>query len=439
MRFNLFLLLFISVLLSCNEEITVGSSLLDGGSVVLDYTDTLAISGKTISSDPVVSFRNSSTFTGRTYLLGQIDDPVFGSSFSELYLNTSIVDQNFPIFDTLTLDSVVMVLPLDTLGQFGVDGAVHNIEVYQLTEQLTVESQDTIYSNQRFETEMTPLASFSRRVSHRDSLEIYSIIEDTLLKVPPQLRIPLDTNFWSAIARDTSINRNDDVYQETVRGFVVRTTSSENSMIGVDLSAASAVALQLYYSTDDTTHTAYFFDLGNIRSNYFEHDFSGTDVDQAIIDSSSNLFYLQEMNGPDIELDISSILDYSNRVINRATIDLVLVDEMDPVVRPVDQLRVSYINDDGNKTVIRDNLLEPATVIQLFNGSLDSLNINGLPARQYSFDITNHVNFIISGDITSTKIFVESSNKSQGAARSVIYGPAHQEFPAKFKLISSIP
>ena len=59
--------------------------------------------------------------------------------------------------------------------------------------------------------------------------------------------------------------------------------------------------------------------------------------------------------------------------------------------------------------------------------------------RTFSFDITNHVNSIIEGDLDATKVLIQSSNKARGAERSIIYGSEHSEFPAKFKLVSSIP
>jgi hypothetical protein len=439
MRFYLFSLLFIGVLFSCNEEITVGSSLLEDGAVELDYTDTLALRAKTVYSDPVVSFRNSTSFSGSTYLLGELNDPVFGHSFSELYLSTNLVDNVFPNFDSLKIDSVVMVLPLDTLGQFGNESAVHTIEVYQLSERLMLDSQDTLFSNDRFDTEAVPMGSLTTLVAHKDSVDIFSVIADSIVRIPPQLRIPLDTSLWSSVVRDTSIINNHEIYEETLRGFMLRSQTQENSFFGIDLSASSAVSIELYYSANDTTHNVYLVDLASIRSNYFEHDYSMTDVELAVSDSSASVLYLQEMQGVNIELDISSVKEFSDRVINRATIELFALEEMDPIVSPINLLQVSYVNEDGRLSVIRDNLLDPSTSISVFGGSLDTAEVNGVFLNKYSFDLSNHVNFIISGEIQSSKILIQSANKSRGASRSIIYGPEHPDYPAKFKLVSSLP
>ncbi len=114
-------------LISCNEEISVGSSLLDDNSIQIEYTDSVELSGYSVYSDPVVVFRNTSSFGNRLFLLGNIQDPVFGQSTADIYVSLNIVDQNFPLFDTLKIDSVVLSIPLDTLAQYGQDGVVHDI------------------------------------------------------------------------------------------------------------------------------------------------------------------------------------------------------------------------------------------------------------------------------------------------------------------------
>jgi len=124
MRINLLALIFISALFSCNEDISVGSSLLEDGAIEIDYTDSIRLEGQTIEADPVVVYRSAISFTGSTYLLGNVDDPVFGRSSAEVYFSVGLFNNQFPAFDTLQIDSVVMNLPLDTLGQYGRNQAI---------------------------------------------------------------------------------------------------------------------------------------------------------------------------------------------------------------------------------------------------------------------------------------------------------------------------
>lgn len=440
MRIPFALLVLTGFLLSCNDEISVGSSLLEDGAIGLDYTDSLQLPGKTIFSEPVIVYRSSSNFVHNTYLLGQIDDPVFGVSRSELYLSSSIVDNFFPSFDTLRIDSVVMVLPLDTLGQFGQDAVSHSISVFQLNELLSPDVQDTIFSNQEFDAGTDPLGNINRVIDHKDSLEVYSPIRDSILRVRPQLRIPLDTQLWHRIATDTLINRDRERYEEEVKGFLVKTETNSSSIIGLDLSPTSQVVIELYYSANDTTKGVYFFDLGAVRSNYFGHDYTGTDVERAVNDGTNDAWYIQEMQGVDIMLDIGAALTYSDRVINRASLEFFALNETNPVIRPVEQLQAVYLDSSQMQNLVFDNLFQQQQnlSIRLFGGSVEEVDVDGTVLLRYSMDITNHLNAIIEGNIDNSALIIRSSNKSISAGRTIVFGP-DSSYPPKLKLISSNP
>jgi len=441
MRIYLLALIFISALFSCNEEISVGSSLLEDGAIEIDYTDSVPVLGQTIETDPVVVYRSAISFTGSTYLLGNIEDPVFGRSSADIYYSAGLFNNQFPAFDTLQIDSVVMSLPLDTLGQYAKDGVLHNISVYQLTSSLTESIPDTLFSNQTFDSESMAMGSISRTVSHRDSVEIYVPSLDSTLLFPPQLRIPLDTQLWHTIVRDTMIIRDGERFQEEVKGFLLSSESTESSLIGLDLGPGSTATIELYYSSvEGTTKSLYVFDLAAVRSNYFKHDISATPLEAALVSGSSDRWYLQEMQGPDIEIDISSVLDYSDRVINRATLQLFIEKETNPLFSSVEELELLYEDAGGIKRLVFDNAFQNQNnlVIDIFDGQPREELVQGDSLLQVSFDLTNHVNSIISSAVESKKIIISSSNKASGAARNIFFGTS-SEYPPKLKLVTSNP
>ena len=439
MNSKFFLLLLVAALFSCNEEISVGSSLLDDGSIDLEYNDSVLLTGYSRFGDAPVVFRNVSTFVNSTYLVGELDDPVFGRSSSELYFSSNIIDQVFPLFDTLTIDSVILVLPLDTLGEYGNPEAIHNISVYQLSEELIVETNDTIRSDQQFDFEMMPLAQVSIKVDARDTVEYFNPRNDTIIQALPQLRIPMDINFWSQVAEDTLINRIDDAYSAFVKGFLVRSEPSESAMFGVDLSASSPVGVEFYYSSNDTSQFVYLFDLANIRSTYFEHDYMGTDIPTAVEDSLSDIWYMQDMRGPELVVDLAGVLNFSNEIINRAVIELPVLYEENAIVDPIAFLQAGYIDDEGRKSAILDYALAGSSFIDVFGGRLDSTEVDGKKYFLYNIDVTNHVNAIIAGDVNSSEVILESPFRSQRANRSIVLGPENPEYPARLKLVTSNP
>gem|GEM_PF-669131 len=441
MRINLLALIFISALFSCNEDISVGSSLLEDGAIEIDYTDSIRLEGQTIEADPVVVYRSAISFTGSTYLLGNVDDPVFGRSSAEVYFSVGLFNNQFPAFDTLQIDSVVMNLPLDTLGQFAKDGALHNISVYQLTSSLTESVPDTLFSNQSFDAESMAMGSISKAVSHRDSVEIYTPSLDTTLLFPPQIRVPLSPQYWNTVVRDTLIVRDGERFQQEVKGFLVRSESSESSLIGLDLGPGSTATIELYYSSlDGSTKSLYVFDLAAVRSNYFHHDLSGTPLESALNSGFSERWYLQEMQGPDIELDLSSVLDYSDKVINRAALQLFIEKETNPLISSVEEIEVLYEDAGGAKRIVFDNAFQNQNnlVIDVFDGRPREELIEGDSLLQVSFILTNHVNSILSSAVESKKIIIRSSNKASGAARNIFFG-TDSEHPPKLKLVTSNP
>ena len=440
MNKNLFLLLILAVLFSCNEEISVGSSLLEEGSIDIEYNDSIGVTAKTVLSDSVVVYRTTASFNGRTYLVGSIDDPVFGRSFSETYMSTGLSSLSFPIFDTLKIDSVILAVPLDTLGQFGKDNIMHDFTVFQLSDVLPNEE---LNSEQQFDVDPVPVAEFTTRINHRDSVQYYSPNLDSTLLVPARLRIPLDTMLWSTLARDTSINRNPDAYTDFVKGFKLVSNPEEDAMLGLDLSSNSVARIEFYYSetTNDTSHFLYTFDLGAIRSSFFSHDIAGTELESALNSQDSEYLYIQEMQGPNIVVDISAVDDHFDKVINRAILQLPALKETDPVVSPVSQLQVSYLDDDGNKVRIIDNLISDgdSRLSSVFGGSLDSLNVNGVDYNVYSIEITNHLNALVAGGIESRELIIESNNKAGRAGRSIILGPQNQNTSTRIMLLTSKP
>ena len=434
-------LLLLVGLISCNEEITVGSSLLEDSSINVDFTDTVTVTAKTVAENRLISYRNSLTFTNGTYMVGAIDDPTFGRSSSETYLSIRIVDELFPEFDTLKIDSVVMVIPLDSLGQFGNEDAIHEISVHQLDNSLVVDAGDTLFTNQSFNYNSTPMGTYTGRVSHKDSVKIFSAIVDSTICAAPQLRVQLDTSLWHDIAIDTLKSRDADVFLDLVRGFVIRSTPNDNSMFGLNLADSQTPLIELYYEENDSTKNVYLFDLAQFRSSLFSHDYSGTPVLEAIETESDELLYIQSMQGPNIELDLVNLLAFQDNVVNRASLNLYVQQETDPVLPLVDEIEAYYVSNSGDTIRISDAIINdsPQVTIDVEGGQLENIIIGGELVKKYELDITNHVVQIIRGNISSTKIFLRALRKEQRANRSILLGPNHPEFPIEIELTISNP
>ena len=100
--FLLFAILTISAIyLSCDETAIVGSGILDDESLDYNFNDTTTIHTRTILGRPV----NSGRLSANTFMVGALDDPIFGKSTSDVYLGLQVLEQA-PIFDGRTFEVI---------------------------------------------------------------------------------------------------------------------------------------------------------------------------------------------------------------------------------------------------------------------------------------------------------------------------------------------
>ena len=139
------LLLLIALVSACSEPTIVGSDLLAQDQIDVGYTDTFTLIPNIQETDSVRTF--SPVFASQLigYLVGEMDDPVFGRSLARINAEF-LPGAADPDFTDAVLDSVVLVLPYFPFGQYGDTTENYGIEVYRLAE--TLEKDITYYSNQ---------------------------------------------------------------------------------------------------------------------------------------------------------------------------------------------------------------------------------------------------------------------------------------------------
>ena len=423
--------------LACSESIQLGADLVENNTIEINYTDTIPLPGKTISADPPPTFRNSATFNSRTFMVGNLNSLEFGSVKSTAYFTATRLSV-FPDFDGAELDSIVMALPLDVLGTYGDTTEVHEVNLYQLSEPFLVDSGDTLFSDMELAYDSPPLSTITTQINPRDSVIYYNPINDTTIRVIPQLRFKMDTSFWSPVIRDTLINESDTSIIDYVRGFALESNNVSNSMFGINLQDETSAIVEIYYTVGDTAKELFLLDIGAFRHNYFEHDISGSEVEAVIDqDGQDELLYMQSMAGPNVELDLSFIDMLPNEIMNKAVIEITLEEPLD-INAPIDQILASYYLEDGNLAIIEDVSTRFLNVV--FGGELERVQRNnGIFYYKYEINITNHVINILNGEIDNKRLILSGLAKSERPDQSVIFGPSHPEFPILLKLITTKP
>jgi len=124
------------------------------------------------------------------YILGAINDPVFGVSNAAILTNYAIPNNaaSFSLGTNAIVDSVVLQLRIGNDSTFAGDpNAVHDIKVYEMAEKL---NYDSIYfSNRNYLKSAILAGNFNGKFSPSDS--IANTYVNSTVKIPASLRIKL--------------------------------------------------------------------------------------------------------------------------------------------------------------------------------------------------------------------------------------------------------
>ncbi len=167
-------------------------------------------------------------------------------------------------------------------------------------------------------------------VRSHDSIKIYNIITgqpDTLIKVVPQLRIPIDKNFVNSIlfGASSATLASNTVFQNTVHGLYLTIDKTGTTGAGGTMMFGLTDSLNVYYkavngTTIDTAMVA--LPLG-VHAAQIIHTFSTTlQTEFADTTTSRNSIYLQGLAGTKVKIKFpylkSIVKNIGNIVINRA-------------------------------------------------------------------------------------------------------------------------
>lgn len=430
---------------SCTDPVSLGADLVGaGGEIGVDVTDTFHVKSRMVLNDSSITFRKleDDIYPAFTYMVGEVEDDTFGRSSAISYFSAHLF-RAMPDLSGLTVDSVIMVLRLDSLGQYGSEQTVHDLELFRLMDNIPAENtSDTLFSNLELDYEQSAISSLSKRIGHNDSLSITSYTGDTLIKVGPQLRMPLDVQFWKdnsvafADSTDYLTNLND-----ILKGYALKSSPDNNSMIGLDLyynpnvNIEASSVIKIYYQPTDTTKEIYNLRLGRLRHSYFENDYNGSLLEAQSSLADPEYLFLQSQAGAYLEFDLSEIGDIQDRILNYAGLRLVL-DNDQGSYDPVPQVFAFY-RDENNELI---NIADLRTSdLNFFGGFVETETINGIDWEVYNMNLTNQLNALIDQDISNGKIVILPNSRAQRPERSLIFGPGNIDQPPVLQLVLSNP
>jgi len=322
------LLISLFILNSCKNQDTTGFTLGTKGVLSGSLTDTATVFTNTVLDDSVAT--NSVTKCP----LGYLNDPIFGTSSSNLITDLNLPESTAYTIPagSITIDSALLVLNYAD-GFYGDSLTNYTVNVYQLSQRPV--SGQNYYSNTTWNHNSSIIGTKTFQPRPLDSLKIYNIIQgapDTLVKVSPQIRIPISadflyTNFFGV--GETTLNSNN-IFKNSIKGLFItidptKTTGTGGTMM-IKAPGDSTLAIYIRAKSGTVIDTSVVYLDISQHASQIQRSFS--QQVQAALNSkaaTSNQVYLEGLAGtrvkvsfPYIQQLFSTVGGVGSVVINRA-------------------------------------------------------------------------------------------------------------------------
>ncbi|MCB0703821.1 MAG: DUF4270 family protein [Saprospiraceae bacterium] len=424
-------------LFSCSKPTIVGSDLLDQDQLDLGFSDTMSLIGYTVLTDSVRTYAPDFNDQLIAYLVGQMQDPVFGQSLARVNAEFRPGTEE-PDFANAVLDSVVLALPYYAFSRYGDSTEFYGIDVRLLSERM--DREEIIYSNQVYQTGdlIGSSALFKPRSGDSITIQVHGGDIDETTKLPPQLRIRMDDSFGAdLLSQPIEVFEDDSLFLDVFPGIQLAPNTINAGMNAFNLRTSSANAgFFVYYHVDEDYSTYQFqFNSLSARMTSFEHDYTGSVVESFIDDKEKgdSLIFLQGMSGASFIIEIPNAAFFADKVINRAELELsaiTLPEDLFSPFTPVLQLIASEVTDTG--LAIIDDVafgLDQGSLEELFGGVYtDSEN-----PPKFHLNLSAQLRKMSLGQ-ASNKIQVTVLARPELATRIVLSGPGNSFNPAILKV-----
>lgn len=413
------------LLVMCNDPSPLGSDFLKDVELDIGFTDTFSINAFTIHEDSIETYSPSSLTPIRTYLVGTLNDPIFGRSESNIYTQLDYDVFSPPSLSDAVLDSVVLTLAFDSLGIYGDTTQPLQIQVDRLIENMNI--AESTYSNHGFlGKKVGELTNYIYSADSITIIEPNSSGDLDTIQTAPQLRIRLNNSIGEELIElDTSGVLDADNIYDHLYGLGIKTVASNQAMLGIDLNSEYST-LTLYYEKNSNKYKYSFLMSSAVkRTLEFSTDHTGAPVESFLDDSTKgdSLDFLQPLGGTNIQLSVPALANLSNYIINKA--------ELECYVATVDGDNLDFYPPANQVAPYEEyeNELIPATDVFIGNDVRFLLSTSGGTVEEvstglyrYRANISSHLQDMINGTIEN-KVFLVPYPRRESPRRTIVYGP----------------
>jgi hypothetical protein len=305
--FVLFLGLFLLVSCRKNED-TVGSDFV--GAIVgfnVQSSDTASVVAYTSVHDSL--FTNKLSY----FMLGSMNDPEIGTTKTAIATQVELPYNEFPLFTTLTIDSIVLQLTYATpTSALGNKSSVQTIRVYELNEDLPTTG---LYSNKVYATYATPLGTWTSNYTHLgDSVPL--TLNGQTVNLAPHVRIKLDESSFVAKFKNAGAAefKTSSAFKAYMKGlYIVPETnpaSGEGAIAYMNLYNPTS-SLVIYYNGISKAEFP-IFSSNSLKGNAFSHSYlPAVAIQPAMGGTHQNTCYVQPAAGLKTRITFPYLFDFA--------------------------------------------------------------------------------------------------------------------------------
>lgn len=441
------------VLTACTEPITVGSELLEGDRATLGQTMELDFTTTVLEEDSVLTFDASANAALSAFTFGQLSNEVFGELKHSVYIIPNLPRSSatglvqapaFAFNDEVDVDSVVLILPLDTAAGIygsGLDFPIRMIELAGAVDQ-----------NQDFSSEVDLSIGFDelQRDPSFTSQFAATLLYDTIISsgdsvLRPHVRIAFDDQFVNRInTQDASIFDSDTTFWEFLSGMLIEPTEDNGGLITLQpqsTTTSQAAFTGIYYFYQDTASnrpTFYRTPLSLWLPRY-EQDYNGTLFGDRLATGEDNeSFVVAGQAGLLTAITFSDLSSLEDVVINEAILTLFRedVEGLDYDEFPAPTFTALYYQDGTGALVpIEDRQVlgnpNNSTAIRTFLGGDPQEDEDGNIFYEPRFSV--HMQRMIDGEVPPT-IYLRTVPLDRDPARMILGGPNAAVRPATVRV-----
>ena len=440
------------VLGSCTDPITVGSELLDDDRATVGQTTDIPFTTRVVREDSARTLEGVRPVGPDGYTFGRLEDMTFGVTDHSIYLvpqpqrnaatGLTIVP-NFVQQPFVRVDSVVLLLPIDTLKAFYGPGRSFPFSLRELSER--VASDAVFYSD-------TTLSTTGGNLAEQDVFTATAeptVVRDTFLLdsalLRAHVRIRMAQSFVDrSNALEVSDFVSDSIFRETLPGLALLPEGNANALISLlppqQQSELFYRGLNYYYTDTSGTQRVDRIGFRQVIPSY-QTDYTGSLVGELLNQEVANdLVAVAGEGGVATELTLTGLNSLAGRIINRAVLEI-----------PVAELPgVNYDDFDlpGRVELFyrAGGVFVPITDrVELLRSQtrVDGVNLFiGGPLREegglrfYDPAFSIHLQRMIDGDVPP-RLYLRVTpllNNEPRAARALLNGPAATDRPARIRV-----